>query len=199
MIIRKLFKFEGAHIVRDCSSNRCKKSIHGHSYTVEVFFESDYVDNGQMVMDFGLMKGNIKDLIDSFDHAYSMWEREKNNFKDFITSHSERYIQMPVTPSAEMYSLMFYAIIHKVIHKTNFNNGEFGIKLHSVRVHETATGWAESFFQDFKNIWVNNFDLSQIEFSDGIKAEWKDPELWDKVLDPKYRFDNPKVELLYQK
>ena len=76
MIIRKLFKFEGAHIVRNCSSVRCKKSIHGHSYVVEVFFSSDGFDNGMMVMDFGLMKGTIKDFIDGFDHAYSMWDKE---------------------------------------------------------------------------------------------------------------------------
>ncbi|MBP8064536.1 MAG: 6-carboxytetrahydropterin synthase QueD, partial [Acinetobacter sp.] len=31
MIIRKLFKFENAHVVRNCTSDRCKRSIHGHS------------------------------------------------------------------------------------------------------------------------------------------------------------------------
>jgi 6-pyruvoyltetrahydropterin/6-carboxytetrahydropterin synthase len=41
MIIRKQFKFEGAHIVRNCTTRRCKKSIHGHSYVVEVFFTSN--------------------------------------------------------------------------------------------------------------------------------------------------------------
>ncbi|HCN16273.1 MAG TPA: 6-carboxytetrahydropterin synthase QueD, partial [Moraxellaceae bacterium] len=34
MRIRKLFKFENAHIVRNCSSDRCKYSIHGHSYQI---------------------------------------------------------------------------------------------------------------------------------------------------------------------
>ena len=36
MLIRKLFKFENAHIVRGCSTERCKYSIHGHSYKVTV-------------------------------------------------------------------------------------------------------------------------------------------------------------------
>ena len=35
MIIRKLFKFENAHIVRGCSTQRCRASLHGHSYKVE--------------------------------------------------------------------------------------------------------------------------------------------------------------------
>ena len=54
MIIRKLFEFENAHIVRFCSSKRCKSSIHGHSYKVEVLLESKYLDNAGMVYDFGL-------------------------------------------------------------------------------------------------------------------------------------------------
>ena len=85
MLIRKLFKFEGAHIVRNCSSDRCKRSIHGHSYTVEVFLTAKGLDNGQMIMDFGLMKGTIKDLIDSFDHAYSFWNLEKRSFYFWMT------------------------------------------------------------------------------------------------------------------
>ena len=107
MIIRKQFKFEGAHLVRNCSSERCKKSIHGHSYIVEVFLESYYLDNGQMVVDFGLLKGTIKDFLDSFDHTYSIWDEEKDEFKGFMKSNSARWVEMPVSPSAEMYSLMF--------------------------------------------------------------------------------------------
>ena len=60
MIIRKKFKFEGAHIVRNCSTKRCKTSIHGHSYKVEVFFTSNKLDNGFMILDFGLTKKHIK-------------------------------------------------------------------------------------------------------------------------------------------
>jgi 6-pyruvoyl tetrahydropterin synthase/QueD family protein len=69
MLIRKLFRFENAHIVRNCSSDRCSRSIHGHSYQVEILLEAHALDNGQMIYDFGLLKGHIKDLIDSFDHA----------------------------------------------------------------------------------------------------------------------------------
>ena len=199
MIIRKLFKFEGAHIVRDCSSDRCKKSIHGHSYVVEVKFTASALDNGQMVVDFGLLKGTIKDVVDSFDHAYSLWDREKKDFGDFIGTHSDRYIIMPVSPTAEMYSLMFFAVIREIIRKTQFNNGEYGVKLHSVRVHETDTGWAESFEQDFYDFWNGRYRIASIQFSDGIKREWKDPLMWDKLLDINNRFPfvNPKVDLLY--
>ncbi|MDC0610320.1 6-carboxytetrahydropterin synthase [Vibrio sp.] len=179
MIIRKLFKFEGAHIVRNCSSERCKKSIHGHSYTVEIFVKSQGFDNGMMVMDFGLMKDNMKDFIDGFDHAYSMWNKESDEFQTFMKNHSDRWIEMPVSPSAEAYSLMFFKVLDEMIKATEFNNGEKNVELHSVRVHETATGYAESFRDDLD--WIN-FELKDIVLSEGIKAEFKDPQMFDKLI-----------------
>jgi len=50
LIIRKLFKFENAHIVRECSTLRCSKNIHGHSYKVEVLLESNYLDMDRWYM-----------------------------------------------------------------------------------------------------------------------------------------------------
>lgn len=196
MIIRKLFKFEGAHIVRNCSSNRCKKSIHGHSYVVEVFFTSNGLDNGQMILDFGLMKSTIKDLIDSFDHAYSMWDKESDEFQKFMTEHSDRYIIMPVSPSAEAYSLMLLFIIDKIIKATKFNNGEKEVQVSSVRVSETATGWAESFRSDLD---LYNYKLEDTKFSQGILNEWNDPDMYKKLISYTYGeidkpFVNPKVE-----
>lgn len=195
MIIRKQFKFEGAHVVRDCSSDRCKKSLHGHSYVVEVFLSSDGLDNGQMVMDFGLLKTHIAEFVDSFDHAYSMWNRETLEFKDFIKKTSARWIEMPVSPSAEMYSLMFYFVISRILSNTVFNNGEKNVRLHSVRVHETATGWAESFQSDLQN-W--QWTLQDIKFSPEIEAEWKNKKWWDDLKNHIY-FVNPVIDLKYQK
>lgn len=179
MIIRKKFKFEGAHIVRGCSSDRCKKSLHGHSYVVEVFLTSNKLDNGQMIYDFGLTKGTIKDLIDSFDHAYSAWEKESDDFLNFIRTNSDRYVIMPVSPSAECYSLTLLYIIDKIIAATQMKNGEGEVKVQSVRVHETETGYAEAFREDLD--WFN-FSLEDIHFSEAIKAEWKDPDMYDKLI-----------------
>jgi len=198
MLIRKLFKFEGAHVVRDCSSLRCKQSIHGHSYIVEVKLESNKIDNGQMVVDFGLLKTTIGEIIDSFDHSYTMWNKESDEFKKFIIENSSRYVIMPVSPSAEMLSLMFYAIIIRILGKTQFNNGEGHIKLHSVIVHETATGYAESFFNDWDDIWVTKFKIEDIIFSEGIQKEWKNKDMWNIITEQiKDKFKNPIVELKY--
>ena len=196
MLIRKKFKFEGAHIVRNCSSKRCKYSLHGHSYVVEVFFTADGLDNGQMIMDFGLTKGTIKDFIDSFDHAYSFWNAESIDFVDWIKTQSARWISMPVSPSAESYSLMLLFVIDKILNATEFNNGEKNPRVYSVRVHETETGYAEAFKEDLD--WIN-YDLEDIQFSDEIMQEWQDPGMFQKLIAAsKYNqkcFQNPKVEL----
>ena len=62
MIIRKKYTFNNGHIVRNCSSERCKFSIHAHTYSVEFFFTSNGLDNGSMVIDFGLLKNKINKI-----------------------------------------------------------------------------------------------------------------------------------------
>jgi len=186
LIIRKLFKFENAHIVRNCISRRCSKSIHGHSYKVEVKLKSNFLDNAQMVMDFGLMKLYIKDIVDSFDHAITLWNKDEEEYIKWAKKFSERYIILPVNPSAEQFSRVFFLIIDKVIELMDFGNGEKEVELYSIIVHETDTGYAECFREDaynFKN--MGEIKLKDIVFSDQIKREWRDKEMWDKILSNK--------------
>lgn len=179
MIIRKKFKFEGAHIVRNCSTRRCKKSIHGHSYVVEVFFTSNKLDNGYMILDFGLTKKHIKNIIDSFDHAYSLWSGEEAEFKNFFKNNSERWIQMPVSPSAESYSLLFLKFIDHILRNTTFTNNEGEVQVSSVRIHETKTGYAEAFREDMNII---ELDLNKVIFSKQVINEWEDKEELQEIL-----------------
>jgi len=183
VIIRKLFKFENAHIVRNCTSRRCSRSIHGHSYKVEVKLSSNYLDNGEMVYDFGLMKVTIKDLIDSFDHAITLWAKDDDEYIEYAKKFSERWIVLPVNPSAEQFSRVFFIMIDRVLNLMEFNNGEKEVKLHSIVVHETDTGYAECFREDAYNFkGMGEIKLEDIVFSDRIKEEWNDSRLWDKLL-----------------
>ena len=182
MIIRKLFKFENAHIVRDCSSKRCKYSLHGHSYKVEVLLESNYLDNGQMVYDFGLTKLYIKELIDSFDHAITLWSGDDESYIRDMKKHSQRWVELPVSPSAEQFSRVIFLIVERVLKLTNMQNGEREVKVNSIIVHETDTGYAQGFFEDAHSPLMGEIKLEDIKFSDGIKNEWSDFKLWDKIL-----------------
>ena len=183
MIIRKLFKFENAHIVRDCTSRRCSKSVHGHSYKIEVKLSSNFLDNGQMVYDFGLTKIYIKDIIDSFDHAITLWVRDDKEYLEFAKKFSERWIILPLNPSAEQFSRIFFVIIDKILNLLEFKNSEKNITLHSIVVHETDTGYAECFREDAFNKNMGEIRLEDIIFSDRIQKEWSDITLWDKILD----------------
>ena len=183
MIIRKLFKFENAHIVRNCTSRRCSKSIHGHSYKVEVKLKSNFLDNGQMVYDFGLMKLYIKDLIDSFDHAITLWSGDNTEYIEFAKRFSERWIELPVNPSAEQFSRVFFLMVDKILELMEFKNGEKEVEVYSIVVHETDTGYAECFREDAYNFeGMGEIRLEDIKFSDRIKEEWKDEKMWDKIL-----------------
>jgi len=182
MLIRKLFKFENAHIVRNCSTRRCSENIHGHSYKVEVLLESNYLDDGQMVYDFGLTKLYIKELIDSFDHAITLWSKDSKNYIDAMKTHSSRWIELPVSPSAEQFSRVIYLLVERVLACTEMINGEREVKLHSIIVHETETGYAQGFKEDAHSELMGKIALEDILFSKQVQSEWSDSELWKKLL-----------------
>ncbi len=181
MIIRKKFKFENAHVVRGCSSERCRSSLHGHSYIVEVLFESNFLDNGQMVYDFGLMKQNMKDLIDSFDHAITLWDGDDSSYLEDMKKHSERWVQLPVSPSAEQFSRVIFIMINELLKLTTMINGEKKVKLHSIIVHETATGYAQGFEEDAYSELMGSINMNDIVFSDAVRSDWNDVLLWEKI------------------
>lgn len=191
MIIRKKFNVESAHIVRNCTSERCSHSIHGHSAVIELFFESSKLDNAQMVMDFGLMKGSIKQFVDSMDHCYLLCSKENDEFKNFIKSQCDRYIEMPFNPSAEMLSTFILAGVNYIIEHTVFNNGETDVKCIGCRYHETSTGYAEASINDVKN-FMKNLCWNEVEFSPSIRKDWSD-EL-TRCIDERSFILNPIIE-----
>jgi len=191
MIIRKLFKFENAHIVRNCSTQRCSENIHGHSYKVEVLLESNYLDSGQMVYDFGLMKRTIKELIETFDHSITLWSGDEVGYVTDMKKHSSRWVELPVSPSAEQFSRVIYLMVERVLLCTGMVNGEREVTLHSVIVHETETGYAQGFKEDAHSELMGKISLEEIVFSKQIEREWSDNELWSKLLE-KRLIPNPK-------
>ena len=182
MLIRKLFKFENAHIVRDCTTQRCSENIHGHSYKIEVLLESNYLDNGQMVYDFGLTKRTIKELIDSFDHAITLWSGDDANYIEAMKKYSNRWIELPVSPSAEQFSRVIYLIVERILVCTEMQNGEREVKLHSIIVHETETGYAQGFKEDAHSSLMGKIALEEITFSEQVQSEWSQRDIWSRLL-----------------
>jgi 6-pyruvoyltetrahydropterin/6-carboxytetrahydropterin synthase len=190
MIIRKLFKFENAHIVRGCSTIKCRSSLHGHSYKVEVLFSSDFLDNGQMVYDFGLTKQHIKELVESFDHAITLWSKDANEYKNDMKKHSQRWIELPVSPSAEQFSRVIFVLLDALLNLTCKQNGEKEVLLYSIIVHETDTGYAQCFRQDAYSEKMGAISLEEIIFSDSIKESFSHTTLLEEIVAQK-EFVNP--------
>ena len=154
MEITKIFRFEGSHVVRNCTSHRCSHSVHGHSYVCELTFEAKHLDNAQMAYDFGLMKGTIKEFIDSMDHCHIICDRDSEEYVKFFQEHNDRWIRVPFNPSAEMLSIFIMRWVQIIMDSTITNNGEDkSLKIKNVTVWETATGRAKCDEDDVNTIW----------------------------------------------
>lgn len=191
MIIRKLFEFENAHIVRFCTSKRCKTSIHGHSYKIEILLESKYLDNAGMVYDFALLKREIRQIVDSFDHTLTLFNKDDVEYLEQMKKHSARFIVLPVNVSAENFCRVFFVLIDALLSKTQMQNGERGVNLQSIIIHETRTGYAQGFREDAYSEFLPKIELKDIEFSSEIKADWDDEYFYEKLCNGSI-FVNPK-------
>jgi len=146
-----------------------------------------------MVYDFGLTKLMIKELIDSFDHSTAIWDGDDKEYIDAIKKHSLRWVSLPVSPSAEQFSRVIFLMVDKLLAQTKMVNGEKEVKVHSVIVHETDTGYAQGFREDAYSKLMGEIKLKDIVFSKQVKKEWSDPQMWDKLLKDDI-FTNPKPQ-----
>jgi len=191
MLIRKEFSYSCSHIVRNCSSERCKFSIHAHTYKLEVILKGNNLDNGQMIYDFGLMKGSMKEAVKMFDESILVWNKDKE-LVDIAKRYSDRYIILPFSSSAEMQSVYFFNLFDRILKKTDMRNNESNVKIYSVKVHETVTGYAEAFKKDKKLLKLSNF--KDIEVSANNKPEWWDNFILNIDNNDKI-FINPEIKL----
>lgn len=192
MEIRKLFNVEAAqHVVRNATSYRCSHSVHNHGAIIEVFLTSNKLDNGGMIVDFGILKGAIKQWIDSFDHCMCFWNKDNEEYKSDMKKWNDRWIELPINPSAENLALYICFMVNKILEATEFNNGEGNVVCSKVIYHETSTGYAEAKITDFHLLPT---DLNTT-YSQGVTEDWS-ADLYEFIFNIpgiKY-FINPKVE-----
>jgi 6-pyruvoyltetrahydropterin/6-carboxytetrahydropterin synthase len=60
--------FSAAHNLREYKG-KCE-NLHGHNWNVEVYIESDLLNEEGMVVDFIELKRILKDILDNLDHKY---------------------------------------------------------------------------------------------------------------------------------
>lgn len=143
--LTKEFSFEMSHVLEGYDG-LCSQ-IHGHSYRLFVTVKGVPSDNPEdpklgMVMDFGILKQIVGELIiGRYDHA--MLIRETHDNAAFIETLRERYPRVIPTshqPTCENLISYFASIIAPALPPE--------VRLHSLRLHETATSFAEWFAED---------------------------------------------------
>ncbi|MBU0763723.1 MAG: 6-carboxytetrahydropterin synthase QueD [Bacteroidetes bacterium] len=137
--ISKAFTFEASHALWNYAG-KCR-NIHGHSYRLVVTVSGSPAtdeDNPKtgMVMDFGDLKKLVKALIiDKYDHAVIVWEKAPYETLKKTDQMFENLVVTTFQPTCENMAREFAGILQK-------NLPSF-VSLHSVRLYETETSWAE--------------------------------------------------------
>ena len=175
MLIRKLFKYESSHQVFDAYSRRCSHSVHGHSYVAEFIFKGNVPDKAHMVMDFGFVKQYFHPFVDAFDHCHILWG-DKNFSKSnaFFMDNNERWVSLPFNSTAEMQAKMFFVYGYRALRELKKRGLiDDSVIMHSVKVHETDTGYAEFRNTDYHSCQFPKVNLFDIALSQGITEDWK--------------------------
>lgn len=143
--ITKQFSFETGHALYGYDG-KCK-NVHGHSYRLDVtvigipISDSTHVKYG-MVIDFGDLKKIVKEeIVDVFDHA-TVFNKNTPHIElaKELENRGHNVLLVDYQPTSEMMVIDFAVKIKKRLPKN--------IKLHSLKLQETATSFAEWFASD---------------------------------------------------
>ncbi len=61
-------RFAAAHRLT-MVGEKCE-NLHGHNWKVEVFVKGGELDEGGVLVDFGIVKRHVRDLMETLDHKY---------------------------------------------------------------------------------------------------------------------------------
>lgn len=142
--ITKQFNFEMAHALKDYDGP-CK-NIHGHSYELFVTVtgipnnDSDSPKNG-MLIDFGDLKRIVKkSIVDELDHALILNKNTSSALISTLKNNFANIIFVDYQPTSENMLIDFATRLQKELPSE--------IKLHSMKLRETITSFAEWYASD---------------------------------------------------
>ncbi|GAB1856151.1 6-carboxytetrahydropterin synthase [Flavobacteriaceae bacterium MHTCC 0001] len=143
--LTKKFSFETGHALYGYDG-KCK-NLHGHSYKLHVtVIGKPIMDNTHpkygMVIDFGDLKKIVKEnIVDVFDHTMVFNKNTPHNeLADILKAQGHDIILVDYQPTSEMMVIDFAEIIMARLPEN--------IKLHSLKLYETATSFAEWYASD---------------------------------------------------
>lgn len=142
--LTKEFSFEAAHALGGYDGP-CRE-IHGHSYRLFVTIKgcpsADPQDPKQgMVMDFGVLKKIVnEEIISHFDHALVLRSTADEKLRNILAEQFENVVVVDYQPTCEN---MLEDFARRIMARL-----PEGVTLHSLRLHETASSYAEWFAED---------------------------------------------------
>ncbi len=146
--ITKQFNFETGHALYGYDG-KCK-NVHGHSYKLSVtvigvpISDTSHVKYG-MVIDFGDLKKIVREeIVDVFDHATVFNQNTPHiELAHELQQRGHHVILVPYQPTSENMVTDFAEKIQKRLPQN--------IQLHSLKLQETETSYAEWFASDNSN------------------------------------------------
>ena len=142
--LTKEFSFEAAHALGGYDGP-CRE-IHGHSYRLFVTIKgepsTDPTNPKQgMVMDFGVLKKIVsEEIISRFDHALVLRSTADEALRKLLAEQFDNLVVVDYQPTCEN-------MLHDLSRRISARLPE-GVVLHSLRLHETATSYAEWYAED---------------------------------------------------
>ncbi len=142
--VTREFTFEMAHVLNNYDGP-CR-NVHGHSYRLFVTIsgipvhDSNNPKNG-MVMDFTeLKKIVLEGVVNRFDHSVVVSNEYDNEKLEMMRRTFGNTVVVDYQPTCENLVAGFAAII--------IDSLPTGVKLHSLKLYETAKSYAEWFAED---------------------------------------------------
>lgn len=142
--LTKEFSFEAAHALGGYDGP-CRE-IHGHSYRLFVTIKgtpsTDPTNPKQgMVMDFGVLKKIVnEEIISRFDHALVLRTTADEGLRRVLAEQFDNVVTVEYQPTCEN---MLDDFAHRLVKRL-----PEGVMLHSLRLHETASSYAEWYAED---------------------------------------------------
>ena len=140
--LTKEFSFESAHALWGYDG-KCRE-VHGHSYRLFVTIKGEPITDQTdpklgMVMDFGELKSIVaREITDRLDHSFVMRRTpEAEALAESMQSSFTNVILVDYQPTCENMLSDFAARLKRTLPER--------VELFSLRLHETATSYAEWF------------------------------------------------------
>ena len=143
--LTKEFSFEMAHLLEGYDG-LCRE-IHGHSYRLFVTVAGEPESDPRspkygMVMDFGDLKRIVNEaIVHRYDHTLVMRASERSTLlRKALKDHFDRIVETAYQPTCENMVADFARVIAECLPE--------GVSLVSIKLHETATSFAEWYAVD---------------------------------------------------